>query len=215
MKIWIVFLSLFLFIGCSQKEQMPPPFKILEIAGRDHAPNSSKPLIYRVKVPNDWIVQIPSAQNSLSDTTKALAEFFIIDGNQSIRIAIHNFPSDKMTQRIPPIAQLNRWKKQFQSVDPVSFRILPQAFAGYSGFRIEAKGLLGNVKSALLGWALQLSSEHYQALSHSNSPLLALKYRQMRADVTIKATGEESLMDQHKQDIIAFARSFQLIDDIP
>ena len=63
----------------------------------------------------------------------------------------------------------------------------------------------------VLGWALQLPLEHYQTILHSSLQ----EKDSMRSDVTIKAVGPLSLMQKHKEAIIAAARSFELIEEIP
>lgn len=208
---------IFSFCSCSQQDSSSFHLNVVEIAARDEGSPQTKdhPIIYRVKVPRAWSQQNPPLDESLVDTTKAIAEFYIIDGHEKIRIAIHNFPSNSMGQRIPPMAQVSRWKKQFQSINQASLSIQPQAFGGYSGFLIEATGEMHGVATTMLGWALQLASEHFRALSRPVPQILTQRYRQMRGDVTIKAVGPQQLMDKYREDIIAFARSFQLIDDIP
>lgn len=67
----------------------------------------------------------------------------------------------------------------------------------------------------VLGWSLQLSPEHYRMLSHPSSAENEDKYQQMRADVTIKAVGPKALTEKHRTKIMAFARSFELIEEIP
>ena len=216
MKYLSLLFIILIFCGCSSQDTShQEPRKVVEIAGRDDGSSLIRPRIYRMKVPSSWIQQNPFHQTSLVDTTKAIVEFFINDTNEQIRISIHNFPSDTMRQRIAPIAQVNRWQRQFQTLEAASVFIKPQAFGGYYGFRLEATGMMKDVKISILGWTLQLATEHYQALSRPVSPTVAQKYRQMRSDVTIKVLGPASLMLKHQEDIISSARSFQLIDEIP
>lgn len=206
------------FCSCSSPSEdssKRDSIKTVEIAGRDEGNSQIRPLIYRIKVPSSWVQQNPSNQTSLVDTTKAIVEFFIKENNQQIRITIHNFPSNTMSQRIAPMAQIKRWQRQFQSLEPTTVSIKPQAWGGYYGFLLEGIGLLQGARITILGWALQLATEHYQALSHPDSSIIALRYRQMRGDITIKAVGPTPLMHKYREDMITFARSFQLIDDIP
>lgn len=188
-----------------------------EIFGRD---NSQLPL-YQVKVPKKWKNQIQSAL-SLEDTTKPLCEF-IIQNNEhdsdteksmgQIRITIHNFPSESITERIPPNAQIARWKRQLTKMDPNSLSVEPQAFGGFVGFLFEGTGLLSEDPTTILGWIMQIAPEHYRAL---NRPGKDVNYRkQMRADYTLKAVGPKQLIEKYKDEIIVFARSFELIQEIP
>ncbi len=54
---------------------------------------------------------------------------------------------------------------------------------------------------------MQLSPIHFRNLAHSN--------RQLRSDYTIKATGAPDSIDRHREDIEQFARSFELIEELP
>lgn len=207
------FFILFFLSGCSQQDPISPT-KIVEIAGRDDG-FKKRPMIYQVKIPLHWMQKKLLPHEAVLDTTMPIAEFSIEEGDKKIRITIHNFPSETMSQRIPTLAQINRWKKQFQSLDLASVSIKSQAWGGFSGFLLEATGHLNEEKTSLLGWSLQLAAEHYLTLSYPPLRNLTEVYRQMRADVTIKAMGPQPLMSQHREAIVSFARSFRLIDDIP
>lgn len=213
-KFYIIFFLSLCIISCHSQETKRSSVRPIEIAARNESHTLNKPLIYRVKVPTLWNVQTPGADVSLFDTTKPISEFYITEGQEKIRITIHNFPADSIEKRIPPMAQINRWKRQFKSIDPNTESIKAQSFGGYYGWLFEATGLLEGSKSTMMGWTLQLASEHFRSLQRSTSRALEERYRQMRGDVTIKAVGPENLIKKHRDDIIQFARSFQLIDDI-
>lgn len=207
------FLLLFAW-GCSREATTLSFYQ--EIAGRDQ---QRKP-IYRVKVPANWIRKDLDLNDSLEDTTKALCEFFIPGSPEPIRITIHNFPIDKPSERIPPNAQIARWKRQFTQLDPLSVSITSQSYSGFAGQFFEGKGILSDKSMVMMAWAMQLAPEHVSTLSLNISMALhhsmdASIYRQMRADVTIKATGQQELMEQQRQAIISFAHSFELIQEIP
>lgn len=215
LEYWLLtFLILGLCSSCSQEDSSFSQWNILDIVARDEGDPKQRPVVYRIKVPQEWIEQNPLIDESIMDTTKAIMEFFIYGDEAKVRIAIHNFPSNTMDQRILPMAQINRWKKQFQSLDETSVSIIPQAFGGYYGFLLEATGQMDEVKTSILAWSLQLAMEHYQALSLPVPPTLTKRHRQMRGDVTIKAVGPQHLIAKHRERIISSARSFQLIDDI-
>jgi hypothetical protein len=201
----LIFSLLLLCLSCVS----PPPSsskKMTEICGRD----AKHTLIYRVDVPSDWEQVNPLAGESLTDTTKSLCEFFIRDQPHTIRIAIHNFPTENMEQRIAPMAQIARWKKQFTKLDSTSVTVTPQAFGGFSGFLFEGTGLLKDQPTAMMGWSMQMAPEHYRKLQDREE-----KQTQMRADYTIKITGPTEAVKKFRSLIVAFARSFELIDDIP
>lgn len=213
-QFWFFLFILVSFCGCSSQDSSSQ-LNNVAIAARDEGIPDIKPIVYRIKVPKIWIQQNPSSNESIADTTKAITEFFIHEGPAKIRIAIHNFPSNKLEQRIPPIAQISRWKKQFQSLNEASISIKPQAFGGYSGLLFEATGQMQGAQTSILGWVLQLTPEHYRNLSLPVHQSIAQRHRQMRGDVTIKAVGPADLMAKYRENIMAFARSFQLIDDMP
>lgn len=184
-----------------------------EIQGRDY--DGKRFEVYRVRVSPDWIRRDPLPNESLSDTTKALCEFLIKDEGGIIRIAIHNFPSESIDQRIPPAAQVARWRQQFEKLLPSDSYTAPQAFSGYSGLLFKGVGTLNGQEMAVLGWSLQIAPEHYRSLSYAPKPEMQPLYREMRADMTIKATGPKTVMQLHEDEISRFARSFELIEEIP
>jgi hypothetical protein len=200
-------LTALLLTSCSQQES-PAPFKVIEITGRNE-----HDVIYRVKAPVNWAYIEPTSP--VVDTTKSIIEFFITDDDQKIRITIHNFPADTIDQRTPPLAQITRWKAQFENLNQTTVSIKPQSFGGYQGYLFEGTGLLNNIPSMMIGWTLQLASEHFRALSRPLPKAMENRHREMRGDVTIKAVGPEKLMQKYHHEITTFARSFQLIDDIP
>ena len=111
--------------------------------------------------------------------------------------------------RIPPQAQLQRWKQQFNPIGPTSVLVTPQSFSGYKGFLLEAEGNMKGEPAAVMGWALQIGSDHYRNLSYTDLP------DQMRADITIKAVGEPEAIALHRNAIRRLARSFELIEEVP
>lgn len=211
--------------SCSEKPKLPT-IPMQEIKGRDY--DGHRFNVYRVRAPTDWIRKDTFADESLTDTKKSICEFFIPHGSESIRISIHNFPSDSIDQRIPPGAQISRWQRQFEIMYPEESGTTPQAFSGYSGLKFKGIGKLtqaakqqakiredNNEDYAVIAWSMQIGKDHYRALSHPPTPSDNSLYREMRADVTIKASGPKELMQQHEEEIIAFARSFELIEEIP
>lgn len=209
MKIIILLIFGWLF-GCEQKHGDQDFGNWAEISGRNEENTLKRDLIYRVKVPKNWVQNKPPADVSLFDTTKALDEFYIPENKQTIRITIHNFPSNRIDDRISPESQITRWKKQFHQLDKNESYATPQAFNGYCGYLFKGVGIIDQQPTMILGWSMQILTEHYNILS-SPSP----KNKQMRADFTIKAVGPQDMMHKYYLEIVKFAHSFELIDDIP
>lgn len=180
-----------------------------EIRGRDNGSAIERVAIYRAKIPAFWTA-INSPSNSITDTTLAIGEWHISENSGQIRITLHNFPTEQLSQRIPPIAQVERWQQQFDSLDPVQTAITPSSHGGFAGLHIEATGTLKEEPQTLLGWSMQMATQHYQQLSIVDDPI----EKQRRADYTIKVLGPPELMQKHRKAIIAFANSFELIEEI-
>lgn len=202
MTIYLLTLILILS-GCTSDEKNEPGFTVQQICGRDQ-PHT---LIYRVKAPKKWVIKHPSKDETLEDTKKALSEFVILDDHEEIRITIHNFPSSSIKERIPVAAQIMRWKRQFDYLDPASVNIIPQSFSGFTGALFEAIGEINGKEMGVLALSMQLSPRHYQTLAAKHED-------QKKADFTIKAMGPKNLIETHRKAIIAFMRTFELIDEI-
>lgn len=173
----------------------------LSIHGRDLAVNDP---IYRARVPDGWQRQAPVSEAQREDTMQPICRFIVPDNEGPVEITVHNFPTDSIDERIPPAAQVARWQRQVGARASAADLVQPIAHAGFVGLSYAADGVMA--------WSLQLAKEHYQALSMA--PDSRLK-QQMRADYTIKATGPEASLARHQREITAFARSFELIEEIP
>jgi len=198
----ILFLSLFLFIGC----ETSTPFtevKLEKICGRE-----PRIPLYQAKVPSNWQRKDPSPAQSLNDTMLPLCEFFIED---SVRITIHNFPNQSLENRIPPLSQIARWKKQFQALDPLNHHIQAESWGGFVGLHFEGSGTLNGQETKMLGWSLQLATEHFLTLEGKQD----LYFNQALADYTIKALGPKELVEKYQSQIEEFTHSFELIREIP
>jgi hypothetical protein len=208
-RFWIL-VSLYLFLlGCS-KESQTSSFTWQTIEGRDEDHLKRSP-VYRAKAPSNWQRKNPSSTDSITDTTKALCEFYIQDREGTIRLTVHHFPSMTLAERIPPRAQIQRWQSQFDSIDPATIVIRPQSRGGFAGLFLAGTGFIKGERFSILGWSMQLDADHFRQLSLSDTPLS----RQRRADYTIKAIGPSSLMNRYQKDIERFAQSFELIGEIP
>ncbi len=162
-------------------------------------------------VPVNWERIDADPALSLNDTMKAICEFSIHEEDSKIRVTIHTFPINDSTPRIPPIAQINRWKEQFDELNPLSVSIDTDSHGGYTGFCLKADGIYRNVQTTMLGWSMQLVPEYERKLGLQRNPLDQYKL----ADFTIKAIGKSDIVEKHKPDIIRFAQSFELIDELP
>ncbi len=181
------------------------------ISGRDEGHLLDRPLIYRALVPSDWTRRDPLSHESISDTKKAICEFYKIEDNQTIRLTIHTFPIIEAHLRIPPQAQIARWKRQFDTLDPLHTLLMTETSGGFSGLYFEGQGILQGQPTKVMGWSMQLASGYERRLSLEKHPLDRLK----RADYTIKASGPIDLMNKYHAAIVAFAHSFELIDELP
>lgn len=202
-------------IGCN-KNLSTPSSSWQQFAGRDnngqsHEHHLYRPLLYRALVPSHWTRQDPSPEESIIDTTKANCAFTIHENDQLIRLTIHTFPILQDTMRIPPQAQIARWKGQFEELDLVATHTIPDAHGGFSGLFFEGEGILHGNDTKVIGWSMQLAPVYERQLNQGRDPLDQYK----RADYTIKANGPPDLMNKYRQEIMTFARSFELIDELP
>lgn len=221
----LLILALCLLIGCnktpiqpSQSWQLLPardnglsPDTPLSILSPQSLSLPNRPLLYRALVPSHWTRQDPSPEESIIDTTKAICAFTIHENDQLIRLTIHTFPILQDRMRIPPQAQIARWKGQFEELDLVATHTLPDAHGGFSGLFFEGEGILHGNDTKVIGWSMQLAPIFERQLNQGRDPLDQYK----RADYTIKASGPPDLMNKHRQEILTFARSFELIDELP
>ena len=193
--------------SCERSDHIPsyPSLFLMQtIDGRDEGKPFLRYPLYSVKVPSHWKRVDPVASESIADTTKSLCEFIIED---RVKITVHNFPIENILQKIPPIAQVNRWRTQFVSLDPALTILTPQSHDGFVGFYLECQGLLHGESTMLLGWAMQLAPEHDQRLGDHLS-------KGEKADYTIKVLGPPEYVYKHQEAIILFANSFELIKEL-
>ena len=166
MRVLSVFFCIIFLLACSEKKSEIADSSWIEITGRTEA-EEPRQLIYRVKTPKEWTVFFPEETNRLEDTKIANADFWIEDGTHYVHIVVHSFPSDSLDARIPPMAQIHRWKGQFTEINEESILIKPQAHGGFAGFYLflsgDAQKIVGK-NSAVLAWAMQMDQEHYLSL---------------------------------------------------
>lgn len=196
-----------LITGCSSSEAIPPS-DWQAINGRDELLTpwrSERRPVYRARVPPNWVRIDQDPHIQLLDTTKPNVTFLIGD---TIRLNVHTFPTDSFEERIPPAFQVDRWKSQVDK----TCRVESISRGGFLGMYFEGK----KNEKTILAWSMQLDLDHYQTLSfiaasHEDKE----HFKQMGADYTIKAEGPACELEKHKQAIFQFAKSFELLQNIP
>ena len=194
-----LFLLLLIFLaGCSSEAPLPREV----IWGR----SSGAPPLYRAEVPASW-EKLPR-EEGLEDTTRPIASYLIREGAQAIRIAVHNFPAYEKQQRIPPQANLARWRGQFEELKESHWAVKACSRGGFCGLMLDASGKLRGEEARLLAWSMQMAERPWNALQLRG-------FSEKGADYTIKASGPLSLMNKHAPQIERFAETFELIEELP
>jgi hypothetical protein len=206
-----IFLLLLILCGCQEPSREPTERSWQTIHARDNGVTLERIALYRARIPTSWSRKDPPPNESIADTKKPLCEFLIGEDKSPIRLKIHTFPIATPEAQVPPQAQIARWRSQFEQLNPLDVRLIAESHGGFSGLRFEGKGEMNGENVQLLGWSMNLASDYVRKLAMELSPTDRLK----RADYTIKATGHPSAMGKHRDDIIAFANSFELIDELP
>ncbi|MFI0434240.1 MAG: hypothetical protein ACH350_00750 [Parachlamydiaceae bacterium] len=206
---YLLFIA-YLLIGCTSPSPLRPD-RWQFFRARDNDSTLNRPLLYRAQVPSHWKRKDPPSNQSIIDTTEAICAFTISEGQHSIRLTIHTFPILGNQIRIPPQAQVARWKGQFEELDPITTVTTKEAHGGFHGLFFEGEGIIEKTPITVIGWSMQLAPSYARQLQQEDDGLNAYK----RADYTIKASGPPKLMKIHRSDIIAFAHSFELIDELP
>lgn len=204
-------LFLILLFACSSPEDNSSHRET--ISGRDNGKTLIRNPLYQVKVPNGWIRVDSDEKESIQDTTKPLATFFIEDQKNKIKVTVHNFPVDSMEERIPPMAQISRWKKQFSQLIPSSESITSHATGGFSGLLYEASGKIEGNPTSLMGFSMQIAPEYFKQPQYEDE-LEEEQKRQMKGDYTIKVLGPPEMIEFYRHEIITFANSFGLLREL-
>lgn len=203
--------SLLLFFiilqGCSSDER--EEVAVEEIIGRE---GRSDAPVWRVRRPVEW--RSLKRDGPQPDTTLAIQEWIIGEGEDAITVQIHSFPADSPERRIPPMAQITRWQKQFSHAPRPEIELVRQAFSGYAGYLMDGRGVLKGEHVRVLGFAMSLPERSFAALSTLKGKT-ASEAAEMRSDITIKVVGREEAVDKREREIRTFARSFELIEPIP
>lgn len=187
----------------------------LIVSGRNESDSLERPDVYTAEIPLSWRVNPPNPNESLTDTMKPIYEITINDEQEHIEITIHNFPVAELGKRIPPEAQAARWRQQLGGDAAQHISVENQAFGGFSGLRFEGEGALSGKERKVIGWTMQMSPEHFYALSQEHEGLSEKERLQMSASYTIKVVGPPEVVQKNIQAINKFARTFRLINPIP
>lgn len=210
LKKFIPYCALLLCSCSSPSEQQS--YSWHEILGRDEEA-IAREAIYRIRVPAGWQI-LEQTYPSVIDTTLPLSEYAYQSDNGWLKATVYNFPTDEIEMRIPIENQAIRWRKQLGG-SQTEEKLAPQSFNGFHGVLYANIGILSGEETAMLAWALHIGKDHYYAIMDEASSKSTAKKRQMRADVAIKVIGSPELLQQQYSEIEAFARSFELIDEIP
>lgn len=197
--------------GCSRSSPMPTASNWQLIPGRDHGHSIERPLLYRALVPANWLRHDPPETDSIADTTKANCEFMIRDDGSEIKVTVYTFPYTQEEGRVPPQAQIARWQRQLEDLDLLSVQIVPDSHGGFSGLYFEGQGKLQGKTAIVLGWSMRLAPGYDRQLIISRHP----GDQEKRADYTLKASGPPEVINKHRADLVQFAHSFELIDELP
>jgi hypothetical protein len=204
---WRILFCSFLLAACSQSPSKLPDWQAIN--GRDRGRPTDREAIYRARVPSSWVRYDPEKTDSNVDTMLPICLF----KTDNVEIAVHNFPYDRIGERIPPEAQVARWQRQLTDSDPGAELTIPYGHGGFSGLRFEGIGTLDDTPDTMvIGYALQLAPEHFQVLVR---PPFSSRRQQQRGDYTIKVKGLTEQVVNHREEIEAFARSFELIEEVP
>lgn len=207
--ITMMILALMILSGCGQTDHSQNTVW-QQFCCRDEGTPSERLALYRAKVPVHWLRQ--DSEESLVDTTKPICEFFIGEQPDHILLTLHTFPADKFERRIPPEAQINRWKRQFDELDLCNLIIEPCSHGGYTGLLFQGQGSFKGKESSMIGYSMQLAPPHWMIL-HAKEEV-SFKERHTAADYTIKAMGSFTAIEKWKTEIECFADSFELIEEL-
>lgn len=206
-------LSLLFFIlllsACDQPDYVHATWH--EFYCRDRGNPAEREVLYRAKVPKHWIRK--DCQESVADSMKPICTFIFGNPEDPVELTIHTFTVDTFEQRIPPAAQVNRWKRQFDEIDLTTLFIEPRAHGGFTGLKMTAFGKIKEKESGIIAYSMQLAPPHWMSLQQDSE--INLKQKEMTSDYTLKAFGSPFAISQTKEEIETFANSFELIDEIP
>jgi hypothetical protein len=211
MTIIPIFLLLLILCGCQESPRDATERSWQTIQARDNGITLDRVALYRARVPTTWSRKDPPPDESIADTKKPLCEFLIGEENPPIRLTIHTFPITTPDAQIPSQAQIARWRSQFEQLNPLDVRLIAESHGGFSGLRFEGIGEMNGEHIQMLGWSMNLASDYVRKLAMELRPTDSFR----RADYTIKATGHPSALTKHREAIIAFANSFEFVDELP
>ena len=170
-------------------------------------------MLYRAKTELN-LTPLATEAAFVSDSTLANRSFLIQENGEELKITIHSFPYENFKDRIPPPAQIARWKRQIRTRAGSPVIVEPKSHGGFSGLYLEMDGEMEGQGVKVLAWAMQLAPEHYRTLVYQEDRDWNDRI-QLASDYTIKVTGSPGLVEKYKQELKDFARSLELIEEIP
>lgn len=207
-------LLLFVLLVCLLSACQPvstPAAQWQTIAARYDEHLQARLILYRALVPLTWLRRESTCDKLTADTMQPICEFHIEEKGRVIRITLHTFAIASDGSRIPPQAQIFRWKQQIDQMDPCSICQYSESHGGFSGDYLECQGLVKGAPTAFIACSMQLADVYVQQLDRCPHSVEWTK----RADYTLKAAGPPDLMAQHRLEILGFMRSLELIDELP
>lgn len=212
MKLWgiLMMMGMMILTSCTDPKTTLPPIRYM-IQSREIEKGGDRPLIYQNSAPANWRLIPPDPLSDWRDTRQPIQEFEIEEEAGLIRVTIHTFPFHDPRVRIPPQAQTQRWKDQFENLDLYSVIQSEEHWNGFSGLKIEASGEMKGEKTAMMAWSMQLASLYIQGLLVGSTPSDIYKL----ADVTIKVIGAPDALDKQRNQLETFAKSFEFIEELP
>jgi len=207
----LTFLLIFLISSCQE------PKKIKEkhwqfISARDNGLSFDRPFVYRAIAPTNWIRKNPKNDESIQDTRKANCEFYLLneEKEKGMRLTIHTFPIQNLQLSISNEAQIARWKQQFSYLNPLSIKVTSLSRGGFNGLAFEAEGIIDDKQTMVIAWSMKLAPLYSHLLQQTREVK-----QELLADYTIKVVGDPEFMKTNRLDIIEFAKSFELIEELP
>ena len=179
----IFWIFCFLLVGCHEIEHSNTKKETFSGRHKDVA-------IYQAEVPFHW--ERMDNTGDLSDTKIPICSYKV---GENI-LTIHNFPYATIEERIPPEAQINRWKSQIPNGD---YDITPLSNGGFGGFRLEAS----DEERGMIAYAMQLTPVIFRSFPAAELDL--------KADYTIKLVGNLESIEKNRKDVEDFALSFEHI----
>lgn len=202
-------LILFLCIAWGCEKSTTPSYKEVFAYGRGE---DSSP-VYRLFIPQDWET-LPLSEQGKVDSREPNLTLLAPIGDKKLPIYFHNFPVANLNERIPPEAQVQRWKEQIPKI--VFEKTEPVSRGGFFGLYAQIEGAKEERAIKTLAVAMQLDPTFARDLSQRHETLIdANALAQTLADYTLKCMGSEEEIEKIKEAFEKIAASIELIEELP